>query len=73
MQNLERRGVPGCAVASEAFRQAADAQMRSLGFAAALAWVPHPIQNRSADELSAIADAALPAILALIQRTEESP
>ena len=67
LQNLDRRGIPGCGVASEAFRQAADAQIRSLGFAAALAWVPHPIQNRSAAELAAIADATIERIVALIQ------
>lgn len=42
--------------------------MRSLGFAAALAWVPHPIQNRSPAELAAIADAAMEKILELIRR-----
>lgn len=55
-------------MASEAFRQAADAQMKALGFAAGLVWVPHPIQNRSAAELAAIADAVLDQILAMIQR-----
>ena len=42
--------------------------MHALGYAAALAWVPHPIQNRSAAELEALADAAMERILALIQR-----
>jgi hypothetical protein len=68
LQNLDRRGIPGCGVATEAFRPAADAQMKALGFAAALAWVPHPIQNRSPAELEAIAEATLERILALIQR-----
>lgn len=68
LQALDRRGIPGCGVATEAFRPAADAQMKALGFAAALVWVPHPIQNRTAGELQAIADAAMERILALIQR-----
>jgi len=68
LHNLDRRGIPGCAVASDAFRQAADAQMKALGFAAALVWVPHPVQNRTPVELSDIADAAMERILALIQR-----
>jgi hypothetical protein len=42
--------------------------MNALGFAAALAWVPHPIQNRTPEELKAIADAVVERILALIQR-----
>lgn len=54
-------------MASEAFRQAADAQMKALGFAAGLVWVPHPIQNRTPAELAAIADAVLDQILAMIQ------
>ena len=68
LQNLDRRGIPGCAVATEAFRQAADAQMKALGFAAGLVWVPHPVQNRTRAELVALADQALPGILALIER-----
>ena len=68
LQNLDRRGIPGCGVATEAFRPAAHAQMKALGFAAALAWVPHPIQNRTSAELAAIADSALERILGLIQR-----
>jgi len=68
LQNLDRRGIPGCGVATEAFRQAADAQMKSLGFAAGLVWVPHPVQNRTRAELVALADEALPKILALIER-----
>lgn len=55
-------------MATEAFRQAADAQMKSLGFAAGLVWVPHPVQNRTPAELVALADEALPKILALIER-----
>lgn len=68
LQNLDRRGIPGCGVATEAFRQAADAQTKALGFAAGLVWVPHPIQNRTPEELAAIADSALARILSLIQR-----
>ncbi|HLS85717.1 MAG TPA: hypothetical protein VK043_05415 [Burkholderiales bacterium] len=68
LQSLDRRGIPGCAVATEAFRPAADAQLKALGFAAALVWVPHPIQNRTPEELAAIAEGALPGILRAIQR-----
>ena len=42
--------------------------MKALGFAAALVWVPHPIQNRTPEELVAIADTALERIVAMIQR-----
>lgn len=66
LTTLDRRGVAGCVVATEAFQAAAAAQARSLGMEPALAWVPHPIQNRTAEELTAIADAILPQVLALI-------
>ena len=57
----------GCAVATEAFQPAAAAQARTLGFDPALAWVPHPIQNRTPEELAAIADNVLDDVLKLIR------
>ena len=68
--DLESRGLPGVGVASSEFVQAAAMQSRSLGFEPAMVFVPHPIQDRSDDELRALADAALPAIL---QRLMVSP
>jgi len=68
ISTLDRRGIPGCALASEAFRQAAAAQAKALGFEPALVWVPHPIQNRSAKELAALADSTVEPILAMISR-----
>lgn len=50
-------------VASEAFRNAARAQADAIGFEPAIVWVPHPIQNRSREELRAIAAAAIDEIL----------
>ena len=38
-------------------------QAITLGFDPAMVFVAHPIQDRSDDELRALADAALPAIL----------
>jgi hypothetical protein len=66
LANLDRRGIPGCAVATEAFKPAAAAQMRALGIEPAVAWVPHPIQNRTAEELAAIANGVIDDIVALI-------
>ncbi|MEQ9123999.1 MAG: hypothetical protein RIM80_15705 [Alphaproteobacteria bacterium] len=63
---LDVRGVPGCATATVAFKQAAAAQAGALGFEPAIVWTEHPIQNRTADELKALAAAAAPEILALI-------
>lgn len=51
-------------VASAEFVQAADAQSRSLGFpSVARVFVPHPIQDRTDDEIRAYADAAFGEIL----------
>jgi hypothetical protein len=61
--DLEGRGIPGVAVASREFVQAAAAQARALGFEPAMVFVAHPIQDRSDAELRALADAALPDIL----------
>jgi hypothetical protein len=53
-------------VASEAFQQAADAQARALGMKPAMVWVPHPIQNRTPEELQSIAANAVDEMLAQI-------
>ena len=54
-------------IATEAFRPAAAAQARALGLEPAVAWVPHPIQNRTPEELAAIADGVIEEVLALIR------
>ena len=61
--DLESRGVPGVGVASSDFVVAAEMQAKSLGMDPAMVFVAHPIQDRSDDELRALADAALPGIL----------
>ena len=51
-------------VASAEFVQAADVQATSLGLPAlARVFVPHPIQDRTDDEMRAYADAAFEEIL----------
>lgn len=64
--DLEARGVPGVFVASMEFVQAAEAQATMLGFPAARVFVPHPIQDRTDDEMRAYADAAFDEILARV-------
>lgn len=61
--DYESRGVPAVFVASDEFVQAADAQSRALGGDPARVFVPHPIQDRTDDELRALADGALDEIL----------
>jgi hypothetical protein len=67
ISDLELRGVPGMFIASEQFVDAAIAQSTSLGFASvARLFTPHPIQDRTDDEMIAYADAAFDAILATV-------
>ena len=64
--DLERRGLPGVFLASTEFVDAAEAQAVALGFPAARVFVPHPIQDRTDDEMRALADAAVDEVLAAI-------
>jgi uncharacterized protein (DUF362 family) len=57
--DLEAAGLPGVFVASSEFVAAAAAQARALGFDPARVFVPHPIQDRTDDELRVLAEAAL--------------
>jgi len=59
MLDLDERGIPGVMIATTAFRDAAAAQAKSLGYEPAIVWVPHPIQNRTDEEIRAIADEAM--------------
>ncbi|NQY58056.1 MAG: hypothetical protein HRT86_16530 [Ilumatobacteraceae bacterium] len=71
ISELELRGVPGMFVASDQFVDAANAQSTSLGFASvARVFTPHPIQDRTDDEMVAYADAAFDEILASITATD---
>jgi alkanesulfonate monooxygenase SsuD/methylene tetrahydromethanopterin reductase-like flavin-dependent oxidoreductase (luciferase family) len=56
--NLEALGVPTVFVASTEFVDAADAQSAALGADPARVFVAHPIQDRTDDEIRALADAA---------------
>ena len=64
MVNLEAAGVPGVYVATVEFEDGGLHQARALGADPAAVWVEHPIQDRSDDEMVAIADAAADEILA---------
>jgi hypothetical protein len=64
--DLERRGLPGVFVASAEFDEAAAAQTAALGFDAARVFVPHPIQDRTDDEMVALADGAFDQVVAAL-------
>ena len=51
MAELEARGIPTVGVATTEFIEGAKAQAKSLGTDPALVFVPHPVQDRTDDEL----------------------
>ncbi len=55
---LEERGVPTAFVATVAFVDGAEAQARALGIEPTAHYVEHPIQDRTDNEMVAIADGA---------------
>ena len=65
--DLEGRGLVGVFLASSEFADAAAAQSAALGFPAAHVLVPHPVQDRTDDELRALADGAYAAVLAAVR------
>jgi hypothetical protein len=67
--DLESRGVVGVFVASGEFADAAAAQSRALGLAVPHVLVPHPIQDRTDEELQQLARDAYPAVLAAVTRS----
>ena len=66
--DLEARGVPSMFVASSEFNVAAATQAKALGFDdVARVFVPHPIQDRTDDEMRDLADAAVDEIVKAVE------
>ena len=63
LKGLEELGVASVGIASTEFVEAAKAQNRSLGYDPAVLYVKHPIQDRTDEEMRALADRALKDIL----------
>jgi hypothetical protein len=71
INELELRGVAGMFVASDQFVDAAVAQSTALGFAAVpRVFTPHPIQDRTDDEMVAYADQAFDGIVTALTGSE---
>jgi hypothetical protein len=60
-------GLPGVSVVTTEFKDAVAVQSKALGFDPAIVYVPHPIQNRTAAELAALADGAIESALASLK------
>ena len=69
MADLEARGIPTVGVATTEFIDGAAAQAKSLGIDPALVFVPHPIQDRTDDELKKLADEHFDVILAMLVKS----
>jgi hypothetical protein len=64
IRGLEQLGVVAVGVATTEFQVAASSQSQALGYDPAVVFVPHPIQDRTHEEMRALADGALEEILA---------
>jgi hypothetical protein len=71
--DLESRGVPGGFVASEVFIEAAAAQAKALGFDPLKVFVPHPIQDRTDEEMREMADKYFHEVMAMVVDSNEPP
>lgn len=68
--DLESRGVVGMFIASAEFISAADSQSRSLGYpTVARVFTPHPVQDRTDDEMRDYADLVFDEVLASVTAT----
>ncbi len=66
--DIESRGVPAVFVATVEFTDGAEHQAHALGAQPAAVYVQHPIQDRTDDEMRAIADAAIGALLERLEQ-----
>jgi len=63
IKDMEDRGLIGVGIVSTEFISAAKAQNAGLAYDPAVVFVPHPIQDRTDEEMHQLADQALEAIL----------
>ena len=68
MANLEARGIPTVGVATTEFVQGAEAQAKALGTDPALVFIPHPVQDRTDEELRQLADDHFEQIIKLLMK-----
>ncbi|MDQ6649979.1 MAG: hypothetical protein M3Z02_07690 [Actinomycetota bacterium] len=66
--DFEGRGLVGVFVASAEFVDAAAAQSTALGYEPAAVFLPHPIQDRTDEEMRALADEAVEQVVAALVR-----
>jgi hypothetical protein len=59
IKGLEDLGAPSVGIATTEFVRAAEVQNAFLGYDPAVVFVPHPIQDRTHEEIRALAENAL--------------
>jgi hypothetical protein len=64
IKGLEQLGIVAVGVATTEFKVAAATQSEALGYDPAVVFVQHPIQDRTHEEIRALADSAVEQILA---------
>jgi hypothetical protein len=65
--DLETRGIPSVFVATTVFLDGAERQAKALGFDPAAVFVPHPVQDRTDEEMRAMAGEALAKLVASLE------
>ena len=64
IRGLEQLGIVAVGVATTEFKVAAASQSQALGYDPAVVFVQHPIQDRTNEEIRALADNAVEQIMA---------
>ncbi|HAQ03651.1 MAG: hypothetical protein MB52_04895 [marine actinobacterium MedAcidi-G1] len=68
IDDIERRGIPAVMIASTPFEDAAQKQADALGLDVARVFVPHPIQDRTDEEMRELADLVFEKVLGTLIR-----
>ena len=66
LNDLDNLGIPGVSVLTTGFIEAFDKQTAKMGFGGASVYTPHPVLNRTTEEIHGFADAAFEEILSAI-------
>ncbi len=66
LNDLDNLGIPGVNVLTTEFRQAFEQQCSKIGFDGASVYTPHPVLNRTTEEIHGFADLVFDEILAAI-------
>jgi hypothetical protein len=73
LNDLDKKGLAGVSVLTTEFEQAFESQKKAIGIDAAAVYVPHPLQNKTTQELHVWADEAINKILAAICAASTHP